>query len=198
MRYVDPQIETLLSLDSRMACLMGELVWPSGVARFHNGMGSLTWDSQTYYGLGGNGSVGVIKEGHAPTVKLSLQTSDSALISEAIKDDAAGGDVRLYLGVFNEDQQLVARQQVYAGIINKTPVRYSSPPIISVEVNSYAHRWNQPKRYTTYSSASQRADYPDDSFFDDVEAVAKGPLNSYSGSNSVSNGGRKHQEPRKR
>ncbi|GEA06229.1 hypothetical protein KUL42_09900 [Alteromonas sp. KUL42] len=194
MRHVDPQIENLLSSDSKMACIMGEIEWPTGIVRFHDGVGTLIWQGESYYGLGGAGSVDIIKEGTAPTIKLNLQTSDAALVSEAIKDDAAGGDVRLYLGVFNENQQLTARQLVYAGLINKTPVRYSAPPTISVDVNSYAHRWNQPKRYTTYSKASQRSVYPNDSFFDDVEAVAKGPLSSYSGSNSVS-GGHRFQHP---
>lgn len=195
MRHVAPEIEAGLANDNRMAVIMGELTWPTGTARFHNGMGTLIWDGENYYGLGGVGSIDVIKEGDAPTIKLNISTSDTNLVAEALRDDAAGGDVRLYLCVFNENQQLTARQLMYAGLINKTPVRYSDAVTISVDVNSYAHRWNQPKRYTTYSSASQRAIYPDDSFFDDVEAVAKGPLSSYSGSNSVS-GGKNYKYPR--
>lgn len=186
MRHLDPQIEALLSANNKSACIMGSIVWPVGMVRFHNGVGTIPWEGENWYGVGGNGFVDIVTEGSSPTVNLSLQSSDAGLVAEAITDDAAGGEVRLYLGVFNEHQQLVATQLVFLGIVNKSPVRYSAPPVITVEAVSYSHRWSLPKRYTTYSSGSQRAIYPNDSFFDDVEAIAKGPLNSYSGSNAVS------------
>ena len=188
--HLEPQVETILSQSEKRACIMGTIEWPTGMARFHNGAGPIVSEGETYWGVANSGMVSVIKEGSAPRVTLSLVTPDTSVLAEALKDDAAGGEVRLYLAVFNDDQQLVAKQLIYLGIVNNTPATYSAPPTISVECVSYTHRWSQPKRYTTYSAASQRAIYPNDSFLDDVEAVAKGPLSSYSGSNAVSGGGR--------
>lgn len=188
--HLEPQVEAILSQSEKCACIMGTIEWPAGMARFHNGAGPIKSEGETYWGVANNGMVSVIKEGNAPRVTLTLITPDTSVLAEALKDDAAGGEVRLYLGVFNDDQQLVAKQLIYLGIVNNTPAKYSAPPTISVECVSYTHRWSQPKRYTTYSAASQRAIYPNDSFLDDVEAVAKGPLSSYSGSNAVSSGGR--------
>lgn len=190
MTYIiDPDIEALLSKPDKCCCIMGTIEWPSGTARFHNGAGPIQSDGKTFWGVANRGMVSVIKEGQAPRVNLSLVTSDTSVLAETLKDDAAGGEVRLYLGVFNEDQQLVKKQLIYLGIVNSTPATYTAPPTINVECVSYTHRWSLPKRYTTYSAASQRAIHPNDSFLDDVEAVAKGPLSSYSGSNAVGGGG---------
>ncbi|MBU2979002.1 hypothetical protein [Alteromonas sp. C1M14] len=188
-RILHPTIESLLSGEEKRACLMGSIVWPSGIVRFHNGLGTLRHDGENWYGVGELGSISGIKEGDDSTTTLTLQTADASQIEEAVRDDAAGGEVRLYLGALDEHMRLAHVQLMMLGIVNKTPVKYSAPPSISVEVVSLTSRWNHPKRYTKYNAASQRAIYPTDSFFDDVENVAKGPLNSYSGSNAVSSGG---------
>ncbi len=188
--HLSPQLESILSQSEKNVCIMGTVEWPSGIARFHNGAGPLKWEGETYWGVANKGMVKVIEEGRAPRLSLSLTTPDLSVLSEALRDDAAGGEVRLYIGGFNSDQQLVTTQLIYLGIVNRTPANYTSPPEILVECVSYSHRWSQPKRYTTYSAASQRALHPTDSFCDDAEAVAKGPLSSYSGSNAVSGGRR--------
>ena len=187
-RVLEPALENLLAGEKKQACLMGSIVWPSGMVRFHNGIGTILWDKEEWFGVGELGSVNGIREGTAGTTILTLQTADTAQIEEALRDDAAGGEVRLYLGAFDDDMRLAAVQLMYVGIVNKTPVKYSAPPSISVEVVSITSRWNRPKRYTKYNSASQRAVHPTDSFFDDVENVTKGPLTSYGGSNAVSGG----------
>ena len=86
MRHLDPQIEALLSANNKSACIMGSIVWPVGMVRFHNGVGTIPWEGENWYGVGGNGFVDIVKEGSSPTVNLSLQSSDAGLVAEAITE----------------------------------------------------------------------------------------------------------------
>lgn len=180
---LEPEVEAELAKPNKIAAVMGVINWSTGPVRFHNGIGVIRADSEDWYGVGEMGDINEIINGDRLT--LVLNTSDAAQVTEAVKDDATGGEVRLYLAVFDEYMRYKARQLIFLGFINKTTVSYKAPPSISVECISYGYRWNQPKNYTTYNAASQRALYPNDSFCDDVENVAKGPLSSYSGSQSV-------------
>lgn len=184
MNILNPALEALFVQKEKVAALMGSIEWGAGVVRFHNGTGVLrNIEGEDWYGVGELGKVSDITNGERLT--LTLNTTDMGQVAEALKDDAVGGRVNLYLAGFNENMQYVTRQLIYAGIVNKTPVKYTAPPAIAVECVSYGYRWNQPKEHTNYNAASQRAKYPNDSFCDDVENVAKGPLGSYSGSQAV-------------
>jgi hypothetical protein len=191
MRLLDPTIEALFELDPRRAIALVQIGWPTGTVRAHTGAGPQLWDSNTWWGTGELGSIGVIKEGNtAGQIQLTLRTTDSAQIAEAVKDDAAGSEVRIYLAALNENMRIAAAQLLYLGFVNKSPVQYSNPPTISVDCVGVQYRWNSAKEHSRYTSAHQRALHPTDSYCDDVEAIAKGPLSSYSGSNAVGPGNR--------
>ena len=190
MRILNAALEALLSLPEKRAILMVGIAWPSGTVRAHEGIGPINWNGHTWYGVGEFGRIGMIEEGtDAGRLQLELATADVAQLNEALRDDAAGSEVRVYLAGLNASMQLQAAQLIYFGYVNNTPVSYD-PRTIGVDCVGVEHRWNRPKQHTRYNAACQRALYPNDSYCDDVENVAKGPLSSYSGGQSVGGGGR--------
>jgi hypothetical protein len=192
MRILDPEIESLFNADPKCAIALVQIEWPTGTVRAHNGAGPQIWGGYTWWGTGELGSIGVIKEGSAAgQIQLTLNTTDSAQIAEVVGDDAAGSEVRIYLAALDENMRIAAAQLMYLGFVNDTPVQYDDPPTISVDCVGVEYRWNSAREHSRYTSAHQRALYPTDSYCDDVEAIAKGPLSSYGGSNTVtSSGGR--------
>jgi hypothetical protein len=191
MRILDPNIEALFDLDPRCAIALVQIEWPTGLVLAHNGAGPQTWDGKTWWGTGELGSIGVIKEGNAAgQIQLTLRTTDSAQIAEVVKDDAPGSEVRIYLAALDANMRIAAAQLMYLGFVNKSPVQYNNPPTISVDCVGVEYRWNNAREHSRYTSAHQRSLHPTDSYCDDVEAIAKGPLSSYSASNSVAPGNR--------
>jgi hypothetical protein len=190
MRILDSDIEQYFSADSRSAVLLVHIEWPTGPVFTHTGAGPQRWADETWYGTGEQGSIGIIKDGDtAGQLELTLVTNDPAMLAEVVGDDAAGSKVKIYLGALDENMRIAATQLIYSGFVNQTPISYDDPASISVDCVGIEYRWNQAKEHTRYTSAAQRSAYPTDSYCDDVEAIAKGPLSSYSASEKVGSSG---------
>jgi hypothetical protein len=186
MRILDPVIEDAFNNGQLSALMLVHIKWPTGDVYLHTGVGPQLWNSQTWTGVGSLGDIDKIKEGEkSGRLTLSITTSDNAQIAEVLQDDCVGSEVRIYIAAVSDKQRIYAAQLMYFGYINDVPLQYSNPPVISVECVGVEHRWNLPKQNSRYTSADQRADYPTDNFFDDVEAISKGPLSSYDGAESV-------------
>ena len=190
MRILDPDIEQYFLNDKRAAIALVHIEWPTGPVRAHSGAGPQRWDDETWYGTGELGSIGIIKDGDtAGQIELTLVTTDSALLAEVVGDDAAGSKVKIYLAALDENMRIAAVQLMYLGFVNKTPISYDDPASITVDCVGIEYRWNSAKEHSRYTSAAQRALHPTDSYCDDVEAIAKGPLSSYSASEKVGSSG---------
>lgn len=190
MRILDPDIELHFSRDNRAAIALVEIDWPSGRVFTHTGAGPQRWNGETWYGTGDQGSISVIKDGDtAGQVELTLVTNDPALLAEVVGDDAAGSQVKIYLAALDENMRIAAVQLLYSGFVNQTPISYDDPASITVDCVGIEYRWNSAREHTRYTSAAQRALHPTDSYCDDVEAISKGPLSSYSASEKVGSSG---------
>lgn len=76
----------------------------SGAVRVWSGYGDLSWDSQTWLGVGDFGEVSVVEETEdlrANGVTFTLNGIDSSLISVALTDTYQGRDCALYLGALD-------------------------------------------------------------------------------------------------
>ncbi|GAB3021761.1 hypothetical protein [Bowmanella dokdonensis] len=191
MMILNPTVEAALAQDEKRGLLMCHIEWPSGEVYTHSRVGEKRWDNRTWIGVGEFANIGTVESG-VKTGRLSLQlrVNDEALLNEAIQDDAVGSAVRLYLGVMNEKRRITAVQLIHYGFVAATPVSYEPVPVISIEVAGHRERRNRPRENLRFSANAWRHRHPGDSYCDDVEALSKGPLNGYSGSNAVGRGGR--------
>lgn len=84
----------------------------SGAVRLHDGWGNITWNSQTWSGIGDFGGISTVQE--APdvgprSVTLRLSGVDSAYVASALdRTDYKGRTVEIYVGACDADGDLVA------------------------------------------------------------------------------------------
>jgi len=77
-----------------------------GAVRVWSGIGDLSWDSQTWVGLGHLGTVSPVEESadlRANGVAFELNGVPSSMISAVLGDNYQGRDVKLYLGAIDTD-----------------------------------------------------------------------------------------------
>tara|TARA_B100002003_G_scaffold250761_1_gene291433 strand:- start:774 stop:1376 length:603 start_codon:yes stop_codon:yes gene_type:complete len=192
MNDLSVALQSLFSQPVKQAITMVEINWPSGTVYAHDGVGPIVWNGHTWYGVGQHADLGDIEDSSLDqSFTLTLRTASLNDVAEAVRDDAGGREVIIYLGGLDDDMRLVDVHPMASGFINTTPVGYELPPTISVECVGLDYRWNFAKRHTSYNSAIHRELYPTDSYCDDVESVASSPLTSYSSENAVSAGARR-------
>ena len=190
MNQLSATLQTLFSQSVKQGIVMVEVDWPSGKVFTHDGVGPVYANQETWYGVGQFANISKIKDSSKDDgFTLTLQTASINDVAEAVRDDAVGREVRVYLGGLDSDMRLVEMHPLTAGYINSTPVSYGKPPTITVECVGVDYRWNFAKRHTSYNATIQRELYPTDSYCDDVESVASSPLTSYSSENAVTRTG---------
>jgi hypothetical protein len=186
----DPVILTAITQDVQRLLLLCHIAWPTGDVYTHTRTSQKMWDGRVWYGVGEFASISAIENGTKPgRLQLSLQINDQALLNEVKQDDAVGSSVKLYLAVLDENRRITAAQLVSHKTIADIGLSHDALSTLSIECAGIRERFSTAKDYTVMSAAEWRAKYPNDSYCDDIEAIAKGPLSSYSGSAAVGTSG---------
>lgn len=84
--------------------------WPSGVARFWSGDYPLTYEGNTFTGVGTMGQISNIEEGvsgRANGIKLTLNGCDPAIVSAVLSENYQHRKAAVYVGLCNSNWQLV-------------------------------------------------------------------------------------------
>jgi hypothetical protein len=95
-----------------------EAIFLSGPVYLWSGMGSISWNGQTWTGLGAMASVSPVEEGstvEAKGVTLTLSGFDSALLPDAMNEFALLLPVMIYLVGFNEGEVIANPLLVFSG-----------------------------------------------------------------------------------
>lgn len=82
----------------------------SGTLYLHNAVGSYTFSSQIWTGLGALGSIGELEEGLdlSPfAVSIGLSGIDSSLVSVAVNEEVFNRRITIYIGLLGDDGVLV-------------------------------------------------------------------------------------------
>lgn len=88
-----------------------QLEFASGTLYLWDGIGSISWNGQTWLGTGSLGTIEPIEEGSQDRpkgIKMSLSGINSAIMTEAVAADFYGRSCKIYLGFFDEDNSLLA------------------------------------------------------------------------------------------
>lgn len=164
--------------------------WPTGPVYLHSRIGEKRWDGQTWLGLGELGQISGLENGsQSGRLRLTLHTPDVAHTSEAVRDDAVGRSVKVYLAAMDDSRRITAAQLIAHKWIAATPLTHGKLHGIHIECGGPRERFRNAKNSQRLSSGSWRAQYPNDSYCDDVEELGKGPLPTYTGSAAVGGGG---------
>ena len=169
---------------------LADINWPTGHVYTHSRAGEKYWDNRKWIGVGQFASIESAASGvQLGDMNMTLQTTDLAIVNDAIKDNAVGRDVKIYLACTDEHRRIIAAELIIYRFIGRVPVETGPVNTVQLNLMGARARFKSAKKLLRYSAKSWRKAYPGDSYCDKVEALASSPLNTYDGSNSVGSGG---------
>ncbi len=173
-RTLPTGLATALSAAVINPVFLVELEWPGSTLYLWNGYADLAWNSLTWIGLGTLGGISAIKESgdlSANGVVLSLSGIPSALVVEALRDDAQGSRARIYFGVLTGASFSIDPYLVFDGLLDTCSMTDNGNTAtinLQLEKEMIDDRSNA-RRYT---SADQKLLYPSDLGLDYVAYLA--------------------------
>lgn len=137
----------------------------SGAVRFASTPQSVTWDSQTWQGLGTFGKVGPVKEGaeqRAYSLDFTLSGLNAGLLATALAEDYQGRDAKMWFAYLDQDHQIIADPVLmFWGMIDTMDGLLGSLAEIHMIVQSRLARWEKAPGLRM-NDATQQALYPND------------------------------------
>jgi hypothetical protein len=156
------------------------LTLTTGVQYLWSGPGSLTWNGNTYMGIGSMGEVGTVSEGSTVSVEgttLKLSGVDMSLVSDTANDIQIGAPVYIYFGFLTSALTFIGEPyELFGGCVDKPTIEIVDDAdtittiTITLALENNLINLSRPtnKKYTT---ADQHLLYPDDSGFSWVESL---------------------------
>jgi hypothetical protein len=136
------------------------LNWPGGAVRTWSGLGSKTWNAQTWTGVGELGSISQIADGLEKTdtgVEITLNYLDDTLRNEVNTNDPTGEDASIYLWLMNVTTGAVTDgYELFSGYIDRVEIEDDgSTGRIIVRLASELARLSQSTFYTLSDAHQQ-------------------------------------------
>lgn len=159
-----------LRADSFTAISMVRLDFESGVLRVHSGVGTITWDGESYLGVGALGQIEAIEEttdAVAQDITLTLSGIPSEYISLALGEHYQGRDARIYLAALDSQHRLILDEEgdgpylVFRGRMDTMPIHDGDTGTVQVICRNRLADWDRP-RERRYTHEDQQIDYPGD------------------------------------
>lgn len=134
---------------------------------------TITYNSEDYLGVGSLGSVDAVQEGaemQAYGVKFTITGILPEYVSLALGEHYQGNDVKMYLGLLDEDHALIDASLIWNGRMDTMDIQIDETATITVTAESYLADWDRP-RISRYNNADQQSVYPDDKGFEFTEQM---------------------------
>ena len=110
MRDLTSSVQTAISADSVSPILLFEGEFASGFVRVWSGIGDLTWNSETWLGIGTLGGISSITESsdvQANGLTVSFSGIPSNMISLALGEAMQGKAGKIYFGFMDENNAVI-------------------------------------------------------------------------------------------
>ena len=151
---------------------------PTGTLYLHNGLGTYTWGSQNWLGVGDLGTISQVEEGTDVSpyaITLQLSGLDSDISGVALNDtvDYYMRPVTVYLGVLDSSDALLDTPiQIFAGFMDQMNVSVGSDggDAIQLIAESELARFDKSNNYM-YTNASQQDAHSGDLFFNHLHKI---------------------------
>ncbi len=173
-RNLSTQMIQAITSNEVVPCILVDLTLTTGVTHIWSGVGSISYNGNTYAGVGSLGSIGDVTEGvdvKAEGTSITLSGIDPSLMQDSLNDIQLGAPVTLWFAIF-ENGAITAAQVLYTGTVDR-PVIPVSPESISITLALENRMLNlQRPSNRRYTSSDQRYLYPDDIGFHWVELLS--------------------------
>lgn len=145
-----------------------DLNFGSGTVRVHDGIGALTFNSQTYNGLGTYGTIDAVNEDVATTAKalqLTLSGVEPSLVNSAMTEDYQGKTVTLYVGLLdiNTLAWIANPEIVWEGRMDYMAIDLGQG-VGTIKMFCESRLQREPK-VSRYTDQDQQIAHPGDNFF---------------------------------
>ncbi len=156
--------------------LLARLDFASGVVRATSAPFDVSYNSETYLGVGTLGHVSAVPEGaelQGYAVQLTLSGVPPEMIALTLHDAYQGRDARLYLGVLDEQHQLIGQPVLlFRGRMDTLDLQLGRTATLTLTIQSRLSDWERP-RLLRYTHEQQKADHPDDKGFEFIAQMAE-------------------------
>lgn len=162
-----------ISANDVTPCMLADITFASGTVYVWSGVGSATYNGNTYLGVGSLGAVGDIREGvdlEAEGTTLTLSCIDPTLLNDCMTDIQIGAPCRIYLGAI-VNGSIVGTCTVFDGTVDKPQVSTGSTAIsITLNIETRMTDMQRPSN-RRYTAADQQYYFPGDTGFNWVEII---------------------------
>jgi hypothetical protein len=180
MRVLDTDFAAALEAGVLVPAILADLTFRSATEYVWSGYGPLTWNAQTYQGVGRLGAMGSVTEGisvSADGTSVTLSGIDPTLYAESMTDVQIGAPAILRVALFSGGAMVGTPTIIYSGTVDK-PTVSTGPDKIAITLNLES-RMSNLKRASNrrYTQADQNVQYPTDSGFVAVESLNNCAIN---------------------
>lgn len=155
-------------------CIMLDLTLTTGVQYVWSGWGTITYNSNTYFGVGSLGSIGDISEGtevKADGTTITLSGIDPTLLDDCLNDIQLGAPVTIWFALLSGGALLGTPYPLFVGTVDKPTIPISPDTIaITLSLENRMANLQRPSN-RRYTSTDQMYFYPADSGFNWVETL---------------------------
>ena len=201
-RGFSTQINNALQAQEVRLVTFAKLEFPSGTVYVHNSIGTYTWGSQDWAGVGDLGSISKVEEGTdvSPySITLTLSGLDSTISGAALTEDYYMRPVTTYIGLLDTDDTLLEDPtQIWAGFMDQMNVTVGAPGGDAIELiaESELSRFDKSANLM-YTNVAQQQRYSGDLFFNHIHKVPDAKINwGQSGPSGNITGGASDSVPR--
>jgi hypothetical protein len=179
---VTTAVGNAVASDRVAAAAFVKLDYASGTVRAWSGVGGISWDSQTWSGVGELGSISAMTEQTgvvATGATVGLSGVDATLLGKALDENYQGRDARIWLAFFDTDDLSLLDDPVllFGGVMDTSDVdRQGGSGSITVNMESYL-RVLERSRNRRRTHQDQQLRFSGDKGLEYVAAIQDVPIN---------------------
>lgn len=168
MKLAAGSAQTILESSTPRGVLFVKLDFDSGTQRLTTASDTVSWDGQSWIGLGGLLGVEPLRDTESTEIvggTLKLSGVPSSEISKALSESIQGRQITIWFGIMSEALAIVAAPVEFVGRMNRYRFRRGSPTSeleLSFESEMAAARRPRIRRFT---HEDQQREYPADAYF---------------------------------
>jgi len=174
-RWVSNTNQTEATKASLFIITMAKLEFDSGTVYVHDGVGSVTFDGNTYLGVGKYGSFDIIDENIdtvARGIKVTLSGVDTSLVPIVMDEVYQGRPATFYVGFLDQNLNFVADpEEIWSGRMDTMSISMDqNSAVISL---SCEYRLRKEPVLARFTDEDQRLAFAGDTFFNLTQFIPR-------------------------
>lgn len=154
-----------------------EMGFDSGTVRAHSGVGDFVWDGKVFKGVSWLGKIGDWSESEslqAHGVELELSGIEASVVATSLGEHYRGRPLLIWIAYLDEDMQVIGEPVgPWRWRMSTLDGEFSGEKgVLVLRAGSRMALWEK-DNVSRYTDADQRAEWPNDHFFEFVSAASE-------------------------